>query len=522
MNPISVLIVDDEPGYADVLASCLSDTGWTIHTATSGEVALEILLWQPMDVLASDFLMPDGIDGAQLVNSALALQPNLYSIIFTGWNDRDFAVQSLRAGVSEFIDKTARLDEDLQRAIRRGIQTITLSRLGHRLLEAERESGIFDLLIDSLSGLMEFDGCCLAVLTQQETCRVERAVDLRTGKDYGTGQLDQPDSAYRYVIEQQAVYLPPLFAPPDRSLRPFFETSQSIAVVPLMLKGERGALGIEHQKPNRLGAEDVRFLNQIAQWICLAIENLIQRQERIRLEQEMSDDRRDRIARATLHEIKNPLNNLAAAVQLASNELSGDTRKSLLDNVTRINSALNRIIRPLIRGENTPREDIDIAETIQDAVSRFRLYHPPSSMSVLEQISPALPTIVGHRTLLVSAIVSLLDNGATAAAESEKAPELRVRADYAAGRDQVEILVTDNGGGIPEQHIDRIFDYAFTTHGDSGHSGYGLAFVKDVVELSGGHVSVDSAKDHGTTFKLSFPAGNLNSHTEAPVAPERR
>ncbi|HYR78939.1 MAG TPA: response regulator [Candidatus Dormibacteraeota bacterium] len=282
MNPTRVLIVDDEPGYAQLLASRLSRTGWSIADASSGEAALQILQRDEIDILASDYLMLDGMDGAELVHSAIAFRPNLYSIIFTGWKERDFAVQALRAGVSEFLDKTDRLDDDLEQAIRRGIQMISLSRLGHQLLESDDERRVFDLLIECLANLGRFDGFCLAVLSCHDECRVERAVDLKTRTDYTPSEFGRPDSAYRYVIEQQAVYLPPVFAPPDRVLQPFFETSKSIAVVPLTLKGERGALGIEHQEPNRLTVEDVRFLNYVAQWISLALERLLQQQERVR------------------------------------------------------------------------------------------------------------------------------------------------------------------------------------------------------------------------------------------------
>ena len=513
MNPTTVLIVDDHPGYADILASRLRDTGWTIRTATSAEAALEILQRETVDILASDFRLLQ-MNGAELVKRALALQPELYSIIFTGWQEREFAVESLRAGVSDFIDKSARIDADLRRAIQRGIEAVTISRLGRKLLEAETETEIFDQLIASLMSLSEFDGCCLAVLAPTDSFRIARAVDLNNGEEYSTATIEQTDSAYRYVIAQQLVYLPPLFMPTAGTLRPFFDRSQSIAVVPLTLRGKKGALGIEHQHKDRVGVEDVRLLNHIAQWISLAVERLHQQHERVRLEREIADDTRDRRARAAFHEIKNPLNNLAALVQLISNQLSGDARDSLLDNVTRINTALNQRIKPFIRGEDTPREDIVVADLIQEALTRFRLYPSLRPPSIVEKISPALPTFVGHRSLLVSALVSLLQNGATAVARSES-PTLSVCADYAPGRDRLEILVTDNGRGIPEQNMDRIFDYAFTTAEDSTNTGYGLAFVKDVVELSDGRVTVDSREDQGATFKLSFPANTLNRQSNA-------
>jgi signal transduction histidine kinase len=507
MNPTRVLIVDDEPGFAAVLAASLEDAGWHIMVATSGEEALRIMQEEPVDVLASDYLMPDGMDGAELVNKALAVLPNLYSIIFTGWGERDAAIQALRAGVAGFLDKGPRLDEELEPAIRRGIQMVTLTRLGRQLLETDRENDILDLLIDSLDKLGRFHGCCIAILKQEQGCRVERAIDLQTGETYGSEQLDQADSAYRYVIEEQTVYLPPLFEPAGRELRPYFETSHSIAVVPLTVKGEPGALGIEHRELNRFGVEDIRILRQIGQWVTLAFDRLHQQQERVRLERKIAEGDQGDLARAALHEIRNPLNNLAFVVQEAADELSGESKRSLLDNISRINGALTRI-NQFIRKKNV-RENVVVSQVVRDAVFRFEeLYVKPA---VEKQISSALPMIVGDHSRLVSAIVNLLQNGATATASKFDEARLTIRADYAPARDQVEILVTDNGPGIASQHLDRIFDYAYTTREHEGHTGYGLAFVKDVVENCGGRVSVDTADGRGATFKLSFPAGTVTS-----------
>jgi signal transduction histidine kinase/FixJ family two-component response regulator len=508
LSTITILVVDDDVLALDFLASRLSAEGWSTRKAKSGEEALNILQAEPIDILVSDFLMNPGIDGSVLVDRAVAFKPDLYSIIFTSYYDnRQNAIKSLEAGVAAFLEKTSQLPDQLTAAVRRGIQTITLTGIGRQLLELNREEDILDLIVESLARVKDFDGCCLAVRGRQQICRVERAVDFRTGAELDHHDIEKVDSAYRYVIETERAYFPPFFVPAERTLLPFVSDSKSIAVVPLVLKaGEKGALGIEHRDANRLGIEDLRFLNQIASWVSLAMARLTQR-ERVRIEEERAREGRDLLARMVLHEIKNPLNNLATAVQVAVEGLPPETRKTLLDNVGRINQALNDRIRPLIRGENSPPETIEIARVIQEAVSRFRHYHPAGATSLLEQVSPALPTIVGNRAMLVSALVNLLENGATATESTGRPSEIRVTADYVKARDQVEVVVNDNGRGIPAHLIERVFDYGVTTGDGNEHSGYGLAFTKDVVSLSGGQISVGSKEGHGTTFKISFPAG---------------
>jgi signal transduction histidine kinase len=515
VSTISILIVDDHPPTLNVLASLLSDEGWTIRTAASGEEALKILQQEPVDIIAADYrldpldhasAMPASnfrITGAELVNRAVAFKPDLYSIIFTSYKQREYAVESLRAGVAAFLDKSprSRLDEQLKAAIRRGIQAITLTRVGRQLLDLVREEDVLELVIDSLVRVKQFDGCCVVVRGD----RVERAVDLRDRQELAHLEIGA-DSAYRYVVDHpNRVYLPPLFVPEGQTLAPFNIGSKSVAVVPITLKGgEQGALGIEHRGESSLDIEDLRFLSQIASWASLAMSNVTQ-QERVRVEQERSRERRDLLARAALHEIKNPLNNLATAVQVAAESLPADIAATLLENVGRINDALNRILRPLIRGEDSPPEALEIGRVIRDAVSRFRLYHGGVGTLLVAQVSPALPTIVGHRAMLVSALVNLLENSAHATESVKRKPEIRLTADYVGSRDQVEVVVSDNGRGIRDGLIDRVFDYGVTSNAAKGHTGYGLAFTRDVVNLSGGNISVSSKEGQGTTFKMTFP-----------------
>lgn len=82
-------------------------------------------------------------------------------------------------------------------------------------------------------------------------------------------------------------------------------------------------------------------------------------------------------------------------------------------------------------------------------------------------------------------------------------------------RDQVAIEVGDDGPGIPERILDRIFE-PFVTAGDRAHStGLGLAVVRAVVDAHGGHVQLDTGPD-GTRFALLLPLASPST----PLAPE--
>lgn len=67
----------------------------------------------------------------------------------------------------------------------------------------------------------------------------------------------------------------------------------------------------------------------------------------------------------------------------------------------------------------------------------------------------------------------------------------------------VSIIYQDNGGGIPEDIIDKIFDFNVSTKKEQGGTGIGLYMVKMIVDKYNGKVDVKNT-DHGSCFRLSF------------------
>jgi len=73
--------------------------------------------------------------------------------------------------------------------------------------------------------------------------------------------------------------------------------------------------------------------------------------------------------------------------------------------------------------------------------------------------------------------------------------------------DTMELVIRDDGIGIPEEHLAHIFEPFYTTK-ESGGSGLGLAISQNIVERHGGHISVHSVVGEGTTFKIVLPIDN--------------
>jgi signal transduction histidine kinase len=71
--------------------------------------------------------------------------------------------------------------------------------------------------------------------------------------------------------------------------------------------------------------------------------------------------------------------------------------------------------------------------------------------------------------------------------------------------DKIEIKVSDNGNGIPQNIVDKIFQPFFTTKPTGQGTGLGLSLSYDIIKVHGGEIRVESKEGEGTTFKIYLP-----------------
>lgn len=83
---------------------------------------------------------------------------------------------------------------------------------------------------------------------------------------------------------------------------------------------------------------------------------------------------------------------------------------------------------------------------------------------------------------------------------------VKLAARAAGAREAVEILVEDNGAGIPPQNLEQIFEPFFTSKGRDTGTGLGLSISQQIVEEHGGRIDVTSEPGQGTCFTVRLPA----------------
>ena len=109
-NDKHLLIVEDETALREAVAERLTEHGFVVEQAESGEAALERLAEFAFDILITDMRLP-GLDGVQVLQRALERYPDLIGIIVTGYGTVKDAVAAIKRGASNFITKPFQFDE---------------------------------------------------------------------------------------------------------------------------------------------------------------------------------------------------------------------------------------------------------------------------------------------------------------------------------------------------------------------------------------------------------------------------
>jgi two-component system sensor histidine kinase SenX3 len=220
--------------------------------------------------------------------------------------------------------------------------------------------------------------------------------------------------------------------------------------------------------------------------------------------------RRDFVANIS-HELKTPIGAvglLAEALQAASDEPEQVRRfaKRLTkeaDRLARITKEIIELSRLQAADALTKPEIVDIDHVVALAIDQNRVAAESSRVTIVSG-GDAGAEVYGDEPLLVVALHNLIAN---AIQYSPKGSRVGVGVNNTDGI--VEIAVTDQGIGIPDDELDRVFERFFridpARSRHTGGSGLGLSIVKHVVQNHGGDVRVWSQPGKGSTFTIRLP-----------------
>ena len=215
------------------------------------------------------------------------------------------------------------------------------------------------------------------------------------------------------------------------------------------------------------------------------------------------------MAAGLAHEMRNPLASISGSIQVLHKSLPlNEPDERLMQIILRGKDQLESFMRDfLLLSRPTPgmSEMIKITDIIEDILESIR-YLPDwrDDIQVIKSLQDHLPFIRANKTeirqliwnVLMNAIQSMPNGGRVTIETGKDTP------DISAGQ-FLEIKISDNGQGIMENDLGKIFEPFYTTR-EKG-TGLGLAIVNRIVEGHAGKIKVDSKSGEGTTFTIWLP-----------------
>lgn len=213
------------------------------------------------------------------------------------------------------------------------------------------------------------------------------------------------------------------------------------------------------------------------------------------------------------HELKTPLQSIAGAAELLKSGMVKDCdREKFIDIIISESQRMNRIIGDIIVLSKLDsdvwmheKENIDFVKLTRDSVESLR--HTAEKASVKLTLSTPLKsdrTILGSRHYLEAIVSNLVDN---AIHYNKPGGIVDVKLQYE--HDHLTLTVADTGIGIEKEHQDRVFERFYRVDKSrsrkSGGTGLGLSIVRNAVKLHKGELSLESAKEKGSTFTVALP-----------------
>lgn len=220
------------------------------------------------------------------------------------------------------------------------------------------------------------------------------------------------------------------------------------------------------------------------------------------------------IARRLAHEIKNPLTPIQMSMDTlrktwkkkhpSFDEILEESTSTVLEEVDR----LKRIVTEFSDFARMPKPEFARVD-VNDAISSsLALYQGAAPLEL--RPNPGLPAIDADKRQLSQVLLNLVENARDAIAQrpDPEGGKITVLTRVGEAGDRIELIVEDNGPGVPADRKDKVFSPYFTTKEHKGGTGLGLAIVHRIVSDHGGRISLANVLGGGARFTVELPLRN--------------
>jgi signal transduction histidine kinase len=470
-----ILIVDDDEALLEALPQALRlrMNGIQIDTCQSALAALERLKETDYDAVVSDIKLP-GMDGLALMTEIKELRPGTPTLLITGHGEHDLAVQALRGGAYDFVQKP--IDRDyFVASLERAIQMRRLDRrVEQQRIELERHARVLQhvdrgvFLVDDAGVIRYWNPAAQAVTGLDAASLIGRRADeVLPGWDAVGPEV-------------------PVATEPGPG-------SVAAKTLPLEIEGRELWISIS----------GVKFEDGVV----YAFRNLTE-------ERALDELKSDFIATVS-HELRTPLAAIYGCAQtlLRSDvDLAEPDQARLLEVIAQESERLTRIVSDILLANQIDAgrlrltdQEFDAADLVRAVVEQVEASLTGSEGISLELLAPAaLAPVSGDEDKLRQVLLNLVDNAVKYSPDGG-----RIRIEVEQRDSGLRIAVRDQGLGIPHGEEQRIFGKFYRVDPQQsrgvGGTGLGLYISRELVRRMEGRVSVSSQEGEGSTFVVDLP-----------------
>ncbi|MBN1226803.1 MAG: response regulator [Deltaproteobacteria bacterium] len=238
---------------------------------------------------------------------------------------------------------------------------------------------------------------------------------------------------------------------------------------------------------------------------------LLLESEALRLEQERT---RKNMISLVSHEFRAPLAATIQYLEVILGGMAGDISSEAKEMIERCDIRLREMLELLGRwislaifdadklSENF--KDINLKDLASESIDVLRSMAEEKNISLILDSPEDLPTIKGNKISIGEVFNNLISNGIKYNKEGGW-----VKISLSEANDCISVKISDNGMGIDNEHLSKIFDEFYRVDGRRNApvkgSGLGLSIVKKMVNAHGGTIDVESEIGKGSVFKIDFP-----------------
>lgn len=215
-----------------------------------------------------------------------------------------------------------------------------------------------------------------------------------------------------------------------------------------------------------------------------------------------------RLAAGVAHEVGNPLGAILGYTQMLIK--GGTDAHEQRDYLSRIEKEVRKIdgtLRELLdysRVSEVKVRPVGVNNILKDAVSLVSHQKDFGSVDIQWRLDEGLPPVMADEYQLRQIFVNMLLNAVDA---MPKGGELLLVSEQrdSGGTGWAKVIISDTGGGIAAENMNKIFDPFYTTKDPGSGTGLGLSISQSIIESFGGKIEVESKEGEGASFIISFP-----------------